>query len=436
MRCFRAATFLAILAAIAASANAQPSFNVKNPPYNAAGNGVTDDTAAIRAAIAAASVKGGEIMVPAGTYLVSGTLAVTSPGVTLVGEGPGASVLRTNQTTGDVVTFGNVANRFSPCGGMRGLAVQSSVARTAGAALTVDGCQMGQFQNLLLQTNGGDGIHLCPSSSSSSLCSVLFFSDMQINIAGAFTGILVQGGNDRYFRAVHIGITTPWITGSRGINLQMSGGDWFTDVSANQFQYGVLINPGPNQGVAWLHMINVLADQSAQGFRITAAPGALIFGLTIQAPWATGSTSPNSTNNRGIYISAGQGIVIENPRVVNSGGHGIEIAGGTSIKIVGGFIVNSSYASPGNYDAINVNSGASNFQIIGVSAGCAGLCGFPASTRYGLSIGAGSDNFLVQGNDFTNNFAGDVLVTPGASATRRFLGNMPYNKALEQASSP
>jgi hypothetical protein len=433
MRICRLAVTLVILAAIAGAANAQPSFNVKT--YGATGNGTTDDYVAFHLAVLAASVKGGEIMVPVGTYVLGTRLAITSPGVTLVGEGPGASILLTNQPTGDVVAFGNVANRYDLCGGMRGLGIRSSVTRTAGAALTVDGCSRGQFQNLSLQTTGGDGIRFCPASGGTGLCSALYFSDISITIAGAFNGILVQGGNDRYFRAVHMGEAAGYVNavGSRGINMQYSGGDWYTDVTSAQFEYGVLINPGNGQGVTWLHMINVLADQSIQGFRITSSPGAWIFGLTIQAPWAT---APSTPNGRGIYIGAGSGILIENPRLLNCGGHGIEIAGGTSIKILGGLITQSGLASPGNYDGINVNSGASNFQIVGVTSGCGGLCNNPPFQRYGINIGFGSDNFLVQGNDLTGNLTDGVLVAPGASATRRFIGNLPYNATLERASSP
>jgi hypothetical protein len=433
MRTCRLAATLVILAAIAGAANAQPSFNVKT--FGATGNGTTDDYQAFHLAVVAASVKGGEIMVPVGTYLLGTRLAITSPGVTLVGEGPGASILLTNQPTGDVVAFGNVAGAYNYCGGMRGLGIRSNVTRTGGAAVTVDGCAQGQFQNLSLQTTGGDGIRLCPASGGTGLCSVLYFSDIAITISGAFNGILSQGGNDRYFRAVHMGEAPGFVNaaGSRGINLQYSGGDWFTDITCAQFEYGVLMNPGSGQGVTWLHMINVLADQSIQGFRIASSPGGWIFGLTIQAPWATSPTTPNG---RGIYIGSGSGILIENPRLLNNGGHGIEIAGGTSIKIVGGLITQSSLASPGNYDGINVNSGASNFQIVGVTAGCGGLCNNPPFQRYGINIGFGSDNFLVQGNDFTGNLVDGVLVAPGASATRRFIGNLPYNATLERASSP
>jgi hypothetical protein len=51
-------------------------YNVKSPIYGATGNGTTDDTAAIKAAVAAAVAagNGGTIYFPAGTYLVSSTI--------------------------------------------------------------------------------------------------------------------------------------------------------------------------------------------------------------------------------------------------------------------------------------------------------------------------------------------------------------------------
>src|SRR5208283_1753142 len=44
--------------------------NVKNAPYNAQGNGVADDTAAIQSAVNACSA-GDIVYLPAGTYLIS-----------------------------------------------------------------------------------------------------------------------------------------------------------------------------------------------------------------------------------------------------------------------------------------------------------------------------------------------------------------------------
>jgi hypothetical protein len=71
--------------------------NVKT--YGAAGDGVTDDTAAIRAALNAAAA-GGTVFFPAGTYLNRAALSVRS-GCTVVGQGKGSVVLRT--TPGKVV---------------------------------------------------------------------------------------------------------------------------------------------------------------------------------------------------------------------------------------------------------------------------------------------------------------------------------------------
>jgi len=52
-------------------------YNVKLAPYLAAGNGNTDDTAAIQAALnAAGSAGGGTVFLPAGRYKISGTLSV------------------------------------------------------------------------------------------------------------------------------------------------------------------------------------------------------------------------------------------------------------------------------------------------------------------------------------------------------------------------
>jgi hypothetical protein len=60
--------------------------NVKAEPYNAAGNGTADDTAAIQAALNAANAKtGGVVYLPWGEYLVSSPLSVP-PYVHVIGE--------------------------------------------------------------------------------------------------------------------------------------------------------------------------------------------------------------------------------------------------------------------------------------------------------------------------------------------------------------
>lgn len=69
--------------------------DVTGPTYNAAGDGVTDDTTVVQAAITAADAFGGGIVFfPPGTYKVS-TLTIPS-NVTLLGCGSGKSILTTS----------------------------------------------------------------------------------------------------------------------------------------------------------------------------------------------------------------------------------------------------------------------------------------------------------------------------------------------------
>lgn len=70
--------------------------NVKDPPYNAQGDLVTDDTVAVRNAINALPAEGGEIYFPAGTYSLKTwvpTLALLNKPVVLRGEVPYATIL-------------------------------------------------------------------------------------------------------------------------------------------------------------------------------------------------------------------------------------------------------------------------------------------------------------------------------------------------------
>lgn len=93
---FKSAVGVAGWSNVSQSVTQSAVINVKADPYGAKGDGVTDDTAAIQAAIDAAFVAGGvEVYLPAGNYRIatSGGLTLRS-GVTLDGAGPGATVIQ------------------------------------------------------------------------------------------------------------------------------------------------------------------------------------------------------------------------------------------------------------------------------------------------------------------------------------------------------
>ncbi|MBM2886673.1 hypothetical protein JFK97_19975 [Chromobacterium phragmitis] len=60
--------------------------------FGAVGDGVTDDTAAIRAAIASLATSGGIVLIPRGTYLVSSAIQTYS-NITIKGEGDSSQIL-------------------------------------------------------------------------------------------------------------------------------------------------------------------------------------------------------------------------------------------------------------------------------------------------------------------------------------------------------
>jgi adhesin HecA-like repeat protein len=395
-------------------------YNVKSFPYLAQGDNTTDDTVAIQSAVnAAISAGGGIVYLPEGKFKAS-NLTVTGPGVYLVGAGVGATSIVTTATTGDVVAFGNTSAVFSPCGGMRDLSITSSVTRTAGAALTVDGCQDGWFNNLWINPTGGDGIHLAPTNH---LAAILFFNRINITVHGAFKGILIQGGNDRYF--TDLWVTGDLTAGSTAIEMQNSLGDWFTNVEAVSSDYGVLIDPGNGQSATWGNWTNLLADtNNINGIRIVQTGTGFVWLQTFIAPW-TSSNGFTSASGRGIYIGTGSALDFTAARVVNNGGHGIEIAGGTGISISGAKIVSNSQQSHGSFDGINVNSSASGFRVEGSLLASGGIGG--TVQRYGVNIAAGSDNYLITDNDITGNGTGAINNVPGLSSTRRVYGNLPYD---------
>ncbi len=65
--------------------------NVKNPPYNAAGNGIADDTAAIQAALNACPAQQ-VVYIPTGTYKITSPLQIKGS-YTVRGDGPGLTIV-------------------------------------------------------------------------------------------------------------------------------------------------------------------------------------------------------------------------------------------------------------------------------------------------------------------------------------------------------
>jgi len=81
---------LVFLALVSADPASEKQINVRD--YGARGDGLSDDTAAIRAAIAAIPASGGIVYLSCGTYLVSSGLTITTSHTTITAEGDCSSL--------------------------------------------------------------------------------------------------------------------------------------------------------------------------------------------------------------------------------------------------------------------------------------------------------------------------------------------------------
>lgn len=114
--------------------------NVKDPPFNAVGDGSTDDTRAIKMALASAST-GGIVYFPPGNYNFTG--ATIPSNVSIVGAGAKHSVLRYTPSSGDALFIPDRVNNISKIkiyspNNSTGAAIKGNTYPTAVTDFTID----------------------------------------------------------------------------------------------------------------------------------------------------------------------------------------------------------------------------------------------------------------------------------------------------------
>lgn len=110
--------------------------------YGAAGNGTTDDTTAVQnAANAVAAAGGGTLFLPPGNFKLSSALSLTGANtVSLLGVGPGISILTQSSTSANGITYN-----------------PTSLTAAAMQNLSVVGPGSGTGIGILMEANGGAG---------------------------------------------------------------------------------------------------------------------------------------------------------------------------------------------------------------------------------------------------------------------------------------
>ena len=311
-------------------------FNVKS--YGAVGNGVTNDTTAIQAAITAAMVSGGIVYFPPGTYIFS-RLTITKPGVYLLGSGIQLTILQTNVTSGSLIQFDSTAEAASVFGGGAGnFTLYGSVPATVPTGTEIGIEILGDAVSNWYNTTFRDlEIKYVANGIKSSCQTDAWFNNLIIDSTKAVTGVGIDllNGHERWFNTIKMYNTT----GSEGLAAIRIGagsiGDYFDNISLLEYTDGVRIMPdaggiGTYANYAiWGQFNNLLVDSMIGcGINIAPVAGKNANTWVFQNTWASSvrhgvcSGGAGSINN----------IQFDNGRIRGAGA-GWQIAGGTLISI-------------------------------------------------------------------------------------------------------
>lgn len=356
--------------------------------YGAVGDGATDDTAAIQAAIDDLPSGGGTVYFPSGTYFRNGTLTVR-PRLGMVGAGDGSSVLYCSNTSAsglvgvdiDRLTIENL-KLFGPGSGT-GTGI--SLTRSANAATTY--CV---FRNVYVASWGGDGIAISNP------------------IVSTFSRVISE------------------TNGGHGFNLYgVTGGAAGTSSKFDSCY-------GNGNGQAGFRLFNMIycalsacaADSNGIGYLIDSCQGISLSSCGAESCVNRSAGYPGT----GFKVSGGFGIsllscwIFDNPQV------GVYVTGTAHTVTLGGLTDNTPHAGAVNFIKVDTGSGVtmwacSNTTANSLAGGTTQILddgGGGMSLRaflYGASTAAFEQDITSYGGDLIANLAGKGLrVKEGTNA--------------------
>lgn len=369
-------------------------FNVKDVAYGAKGDGATDDTTAIQAAItaAAAATDGGMVYFPAGDYRVSSTLTITANGVYLRGAGSDATRIVTTVATGDVFQFGNGTAIFDV--GLSGVIISTTAAsRTSGSAININNASRAHFVDVSL-TKQFTGYSIQAGAS------IFIESSAWWDFtASTGVGLDITGGNDIYVSRI-VG-TTSGTQPAAAIIVSACGGSLVvSDCDFVSWGIGLQVNPAGSQIVNWLWFTNVAWDTNS-GIGVNIAPGT---GGTVRSLYFVNCWTASGSSD-GVHIDQGAGTVDDvsfvSHRSFNNTGHGFALITGTNLAIESSAISGNSQGSAGTNQGIYISHPT---HIIINGNRIRPMNGYANTQANGIFLdAAASDYCLITSNDTQGN---------------------------------
>lgn len=354
--------------------------SVKDFPFNAKGDGVTDDTAAIKLAISFLATFGYSFLFfPPGNYRISDKLDLLTSGVTLLGAGRGCVKIIQNNLAAKIL---NVTANFTE---IAGLTFEYNGTPVSGATAYYTVGSFNHLHNFYIQ-NCYVGVEV-----DQGVANQVYRFDLRnyVNI-----GVFAHDLNDLILS--HFIMDADTASGLLGgIRLQnkteavmISHGDIirgtysFTTAATT---YALGVRPAYNT------FVDVFCD--------SASSGALV-----EKSVATDFTDCWFSNrpSSGCIVQTSEDITFKGGKFINNAQHGLVIgAGSVRTKVIGATFAGNSTATANTYSGILVDAGVSDFTILGNTLG--GTLGF-GTQRHGIIVATGaSDRYSIAYNQVSGN---------------------------------
>lgn len=392
--------------------------------FGAKGDNSTDDIISIQNAIDSLASTGGKVYLPKGNYLVSAAIELYSNYVSIVGDGEYATDIKTTSATDNVIEIGDGATAVANCW-VENMAVNSTVAKTAGAGILLQNHHFCGVKRVRQDTNLHDGILVEGGASQFGT----YLQDLELNTG---TNVALRLGasltaKDTYISNIIIGGEL----GARGIEIQQASGVFATNIDILTRDIGIKITPGASEVARNMFFTNVLADTcTSDGWQFIGAGE--ISQVNMTNCWS--ASNGKTAGDAGVSFNNADtdGVTISGMTVINNGGNGIELIQGTNISIVGGSQIYFNDTDAAGAHGIEIAANVSGWTISGNRIGQGGQ--FAGNNQdYGVFINTGSsDEYIITDNDLTGNSIGAInsIANGTDKEIRGNKGFVTYNRGV------